>query len=125
MIVGVIREFVATQRDAICAATALSLLLYASGVWALETRLVASGLDQPLFVTAPADDSRLFIVEKGGSIKVRQANGTVSTFLDIGGPTGLVNAEWNVGCSAWRSTRTLPSPARQGSACFTSTTSTA
>ena len=93
MIVGVIREFVATQRDAICAATALSLLLYASGVWALETRLVASGLDQPLFVTAPAGDSRLFIVEKGGSIKVRQANGTVSTFLDIGGPTGLVNAE--------------------------------
>jgi glucose/arabinose dehydrogenase len=93
MILGAIRQFVASRPDAICAAVASALLLYASGIGALETRLVASGLDQPLFVTAPADDSRLFIVEKGGSIKVRQANGTVSTFLDMGGAAGLVNTD--------------------------------
>src|SRR5262245_33331777 len=32
---------------------------------------VASGLDHPLYVTAPPDDpNRLFVVEKGGSIKI-------------------------------------------------------
>ena len=57
MIVGVIRQSVVSRRVPICAAAALAVLFYASGTWALETRLVASGLDQPLFVTAPADDS--------------------------------------------------------------------
>ena len=36
---------------------------------------VASGLDQPLYVTAaPGDTSRLFIVEKGGMIKILDLN---------------------------------------------------
>lgn len=50
----------------------------------LQTRIVASGLDQPLFLTAPAGDSRLFIVEKGGAIKILQNGGVLSTpFLDL------------------------------------------
>jgi glucose/arabinose dehydrogenase len=50
----------------------------------LQTRIVASGLDRPLFVTSPVGDSRLFIVEQGGAIKILQ-NGTVlpTPFLDL------------------------------------------
>ncbi|SFU42958.1 PQQ-dependent sugar dehydrogenase [Nitrosospira multiformis] len=57
----------------------------------LQTRIVASGLDHPLFATSPAGDSRLFIVEQGGLIKILQ-NGTVqpAPFLDL---SGSVNTE--------------------------------
>jgi glucose/arabinose dehydrogenase len=57
----------------------------------LQTRIVASGLDRPLFATSPAGDSRLFIVEQGGLIKILQ-NGTVqpTPFLDL---SGSVNTE--------------------------------
>ncbi|PTQ81654.1 hypothetical protein C8R21_10830 [Nitrosospira multiformis] len=57
----------------------------------LQTRIVASGLDHPLFATSPAGDSRLFIVEQGGLIKILQ-NGTVqpTPFLDL---SGAVNTE--------------------------------
>jgi glucose/arabinose dehydrogenase len=57
----------------------------------LQTRIVASGLDHPLFATSPAGDSRLFIVEQGGLIKILQ-NGTVqpTPFLDL---SGSVNTE--------------------------------
>jgi hypothetical protein len=66
------------------AVVALSLAATSAGVQALESRLVASGLSQPLFLTAPAGDSRLFIVEKAGRIKI-QHNGVVQAtpFLDI------------------------------------------
>ena len=37
---------------------------------------------QPLFLTKPGGDSRLFVVEEGGRIQVLQGN-TVSTYLDI------------------------------------------
>ncbi|MFY9611596.1 MAG: C25 family cysteine peptidase [Blastocatellia bacterium] len=46
--------------------------------------VVTTGLSSPIYVTNAKDDSnRLFIVEQPGTIKVRQTNGTVSTFLDI------------------------------------------
>ena len=63
---------------------ALVLLLQSPSALAVESKLIASGLNQPLFVTAPQGDGRLFIVEKGGRIKV-QLNGVVQTapFLDI------------------------------------------
>lgn len=56
----------------------------------LQTRIVATGLDRPLFATAPDGDSRLFIVEKGGTIRILD-NGTVlpTPFLDL---SGSVNA---------------------------------
>jgi glucose/arabinose dehydrogenase len=40
------------------------------GTVPLALEPVASGLDFPLYLTAPAGDSRLFIVEKGGAIRV-------------------------------------------------------
>jgi len=51
---------------------------------ALTTIRVASGLNRPIFVTAPAGDSRLFIIEQRGVIKILQ-NGVVLPlpFLDI------------------------------------------
>jgi glucose/arabinose dehydrogenase len=77
--------------------SALLALVFATGLGApaafaqLQTRIVASGLDRPLFATSPAGDSRLFIVEQGGLIKILQ-NGTVqpTPFLDL---SGSVNTE--------------------------------
>lgn len=55
----------------------------------LDTVRVASGLSQPLYVTAaPGDTSRLFIVERGGAIKILNLNsGTVNPtpFISIPG----------------------------------------
>jgi glucose/arabinose dehydrogenase len=50
----------------------------------LKTQIVASGLDRPLFATAPNGDPRLFVVEQGGLVKVMQ-NGVVlpTPFLDL------------------------------------------
>src|SRR6185437_14017847 len=75
----------------------LLTLVFATGLGApaafaqLQTRIVASGLDRPLFATSPAGDSRLFIVEQGGLITILQ-NGTVqpTPFLDL---SGSVNTE--------------------------------
>jgi glucose/arabinose dehydrogenase len=71
----------------------LSLLL-AAGTAAAATQ-IGSGYTQPVFLTAPTGDSRLFVVEKGGLVKVQQG-GSVSTWLDIstqidtGGERGLL-----------------------------------
>jgi glucose/arabinose dehydrogenase len=50
----------------------------------LVLRAVASGFSAPLYLTAPTGDPRLFVVEKGGRIKVVK-NGVVlaTPFLDI------------------------------------------
>jgi glucose/arabinose dehydrogenase len=55
---------------------------------------VADGLEQPVFVTAPPGDPRLFVVEKAGRIRIIEDGRVVETpFLDIrkkvraGGPT--------------------------------------
>ena len=77
--------------------SALLSVAFAAIVWTqpalaqLQTQIVATGLDRPLFVTSPPEDSRLFIVEQGGLIKVLQ-NGTVlpTPFLDL---SGSVNTE--------------------------------
>lgn len=63
----------------------------------LRLTTVAAGLDQPLFLTAPAGDDRLFVVERPGTVRVLQG-GTVlpEPFLDIrplvstGGERGLL-----------------------------------
>ena len=57
----------------------------------ISFRLVATGLTRPVFVTN-AGDSRLFIVEQPGRIRVRQSSGTMTTFLDI---TSKVNDAGN------------------------------
>lgn len=64
----------------------------------LTLELVADGLDDPLYVTgAPGDDSRLFVVEKGGAVRVL-LNGelqqtpfiNLSNQLDNGAERGLL-----------------------------------
>jgi glucose/arabinose dehydrogenase len=58
------------------------VLLAAPPADALQAVLVGSGYTQPLLVTAPIGDNRLFVVEKGGLIRVQDGS-TVSTFLDL------------------------------------------
>lgn len=69
-------------------ATALGLVLGlsmpAEAATPLNLSPVASGLSDPLFLTAPAGDQRLFIVERGGQIKLWQGGSVQPTpFLDI------------------------------------------
>lgn len=63
-------------------AWAVAAWLATSPAWAMNGVVVASGFDQPLQVTAPKGDSRLFVVEKGGLIHVIR-HGKLRTFLDV------------------------------------------
>lgn len=63
-------------------AAAALLGLQMPAAHALSASLVASGLDQPLFLTAPTGDSRLFVVEKTGLIQVLQG-GSATPWLDL------------------------------------------
>jgi glucose/arabinose dehydrogenase len=63
--------------------TALALACASSAALAgLDTRLVASGLNQPVFATAPLAGGPVYVVEKGGTIKAVQG-GVTSTFLSV------------------------------------------
>ncbi|MGB8338924.1 MAG: PQQ-dependent sugar dehydrogenase [Burkholderiales bacterium] len=55
-----------------------------SGQVSLKLETVAGGFSFPLYITAPPGDARLFVVEKGGQIKIIQ-NGTTlpAPFLDL------------------------------------------
>jgi hypothetical protein len=56
------------------------------GTEPVALQLVASGLVFPLYLTAPDGDARLFIVEKGGTIRiVKDGSLLPSPFLDISG----------------------------------------
>ncbi|MFI5184700.1 MAG: hypothetical protein ACHQNV_09890, partial [Vicinamibacteria bacterium] len=69
-----------------------------AGTPALTTTLVASGLASPLDLEAPpGDHARLFIVERGGRIRILENGQLVATpFLDVssrissGGERGLL-----------------------------------
>jgi glucose/arabinose dehydrogenase len=82
------------------AAAAAAALLAASAHAALDTRLVASGFSQPVFATQPLNDGRLFVVEKGGTIKVVQG-GLTTNFLGIpvatSGEQGLLGLAFDPG----------------------------
>ena len=68
----------------------------------LAVEQVASGLDQPVYLTAPANDPRLFIVEEPGRIRIVE-NGQLlaKPFLDIvskvgyGGERGLLSVAFH------------------------------
>ncbi|KQV95629.1 hypothetical protein ASC91_25345 [Pelomonas sp. Root1237] len=80
-----------------------TLALAAAAGPAFAATLVGSGYEQPVFLTAPSGDSRLFIVEKTGRIKVQDSGGTVSTWLnlsgqvDTGGERGLLGLAFDPG----------------------------
>ncbi|MFT5289536.1 MAG: glucose/arabinose dehydrogenase [Planctomycetota bacterium] len=67
------------------AGVALGLCLTSiSAQTALTTELVVNGLSTPIFMTAPAGDSRLFVVEQGGRIQIIENGGELPTpFLDL------------------------------------------
>ena len=73
---------------------ALALLFFsaASPAQSISSQVVvASGLSQPVFLTAPAGDNRLFMIEKTGLIRV-MSNGVLqsSPFLNL---SGLINTD--------------------------------
>lgn len=52
----------------------------------LTTEIAASGFNQPLLLTAPVGDARLFVVEKTGAIRIVQNGQTLATpFLTVPG----------------------------------------
>jgi glucose/arabinose dehydrogenase len=64
----------------------------------LAVEVVASGLDHPLYLTAPAGDPRLFVVEQPGRVRIVDQGQLLATpFLDItdivsdGGERGLLS----------------------------------
>jgi glucose/arabinose dehydrogenase len=65
--------------------TATAAITYAAqGSLTLSLQKVASGLSSPLFLTAPANDPRLFILERPGAIRILQNDTLLSAaFLDI------------------------------------------
>lgn len=65
---------------------ALALSLSFTSAHALNGQVVASGLSQSLYLTAPVGDSRLFVVEKTGAIQVIAGGTQLSTpFLNLSG----------------------------------------
>jgi glucose/arabinose dehydrogenase len=69
-----------------------------SAEFSLATETVATGLTRPLYLTAPAADDRLFIVEQTGRIRiVKNGNVLAAPFLDLsskvsgGGEQGLLS----------------------------------
>lgn len=91
----------APLRAAARAVAALLLVLAApSGGAAARLELVAGGLEQPVWLTAPPEDERLFVVERTGRIRVIEDGVLLEApFLDLrdrtdvereGGLTGLV-----------------------------------
>jgi glucose/arabinose dehydrogenase len=70
-----------------------------SGVRLVE---VASGFDQPVYVTAPPGDARVFVVEQTGKIRIIQNGAALPTpFLDVtakitsGGERGLLSVAFH------------------------------
>lgn len=78
--------------------------LLAAPAFALQAVALQGSFAQPVFLTAPAGDARIFVVEKGGVIKVI-AGGVASTYLDISarvnaaGERGLLGLAFDPGFS--------------------------
>ncbi len=78
------------QRRQLCGAVVMMVMVAAGAAeraraqGLVQSTLVASGLTQPLYATAPNGDTRLFVVERAGRIMVVE-NGVVqpTPFLDI------------------------------------------
>jgi glucose/arabinose dehydrogenase len=65
-------------------AAVLSMAAAASSVHALSGHLVTDALTQPLYLTAPAGDDRLFVLEKGGLVKILSGGTVLATpYLDL------------------------------------------
>ncbi len=74
-------------------AAALACAAFGAAAATIDTALVASGFTRPLFAVAPLTDGRVFVVEKGGTIRVVDG-GSVTPFLSLpvrtAGESGLL-----------------------------------
>ena len=85
-----------------CAANTVAVDLPPERSADLRLEVVASGLSDPLYLTAPAGDPRLFIVEQAGRIRIVKDGRLLATpFLDIvdsvgsGGERGLLSVAFH------------------------------
>jgi hypothetical protein len=95
----------ATQTIAVTGgSTARATVTYAStSAFTLRAQQIVEGLATPVYLTAPKDDPRLFVVEQAGRIRIVKSGALVATpFLDI---TSRVVSEVSAVFSAWRSIR--------------------
>lgn len=77
----------ASLRIALLAGCLLAALAWPSGAGAVALETVDT-YTEPIYVTAPTGDPRLFVVERGGTIKVVEDGTTLPTnFLDISART--------------------------------------
>jgi glucose/arabinose dehydrogenase len=77
---GALQASMARMAGIACVVTLASLATPALAT--LDTRLIASGLSQPVFATSPLAGGPVYVVEKGGRIRA-VVDGVASTFLTI------------------------------------------
>jgi glucose/arabinose dehydrogenase len=93
----------ATQNVTVTSgATASGTVTYTASALTLSVQQVMEGLTNPVYLTSPANDSRLFIVEQPGRIRVFKNGALLATpFLDItsivrfGGEEGLLSVAFD------------------------------
>ena len=89
----------ATQRIAVTGGkAATATVTYTSSTFTLSAQQIVEGLQSPVYLTAPKNDPRLFIVEQPGRIRIVKDGALLATpFLDItarvvsGGERGLLS----------------------------------
>jgi len=89
----------ATQRIAVTSGkAATATVTYTSSTFTLSAQQIVEGLESPVYLTAPKNDPRLFIVEQPGRIRIVKDGALLATpFLDItarvvsGGERGLLS----------------------------------
>src|SRR6478609_3607177 len=74
--------FSSIRRTALAGLMGLAALA-SNDVQAFQGKVWATGLNLPLFVTAPKGDKRVFVVEQPGAIKVFKNGQQVSVYLDL------------------------------------------
>ena len=78
------RGVVRTRMILIVGGLLLLPALWTSAFGLSLTPVIATGLNSPTFVASPPRDSRLFVAERSGAIKVFNNNGSViGTFITI------------------------------------------
>lgn len=70
----------------------VTLVSFYSYAQTIGIQTVASGFSEPVEITHPLEDARLFVVQQGGAIKILNPNGTVNAtnFLTI--PSGMLSS---------------------------------
>src|SRR5687768_3363645 len=71
------------RKAAAIALLATPLLVQAIAAGQMQTELVASGLSEPLFLSPPQGDSRLFVAQRAGQIRLLNGTSPAPTFLSI------------------------------------------